>query len=212
MPKNEKRRPHTDSIAILTLYSYNGDSESKHFIRSYGHAFVSIENISDMALELMHGVKVASHETITFSWWATDRHMGIWFNIEPNYIKLFGKYTGRISISRYIDMAHLDAIQEYLARNDRYTPISNCAKNCSALWDLCEDKGDRVFTKRFQTPKKLYDRIRKLHGFEFDRPVNDQGEIFFVSREKTNLFEMEKKDDKEDNIYIISGSADVFDL
>lgn len=184
----------SQSVAIITLYSYSGKSETKNLIRSYGHTFISLENISAETLEPMCGVKVASNEAITFSWWATDKHMGIWFNIEPNYIKLFEKYNGRVSLSRRIDREQFEAIRNYLDRNDRYTLMSNCAKNCAAVWNLCACKSDHISVRGFQTPKALCNKLRSFGGFDNDRPLpNTADDIFFVSKGKTNYFEMEKK-------------------
>lgn len=180
-------------VAVLTLYSCDGKNESKNFIFAYGHTFMSIVNISENVIEPAYGIDIEKGESIFFSWWAIDTHMGIWFNIEPNYIKNFGRYTDRVSLSRYISRTELEKIRDYLTRNDLYSPVSNCAKNCTDLWNLCAGKDSVYYLGRLRTPKRVCKEIRKRRYFETDRPINTNGRIFFLSYGKTDYFELEKR-------------------
>ncbi len=151
------------SAAILTIVSDTGESEASHGVPSYGHTFLVLENTSDTPL-VFCGREIAAGEDITFGWWAISAHSGVWFGLESNYIDAFGRYRGRVALSREIDSDGIARLADYLLTHDLYTPLENCAVRAVAAFNTAIPETRRLRCGYFTTPARVYDAILAQGG------------------------------------------------
>ena len=151
---------HKDIIK-LTVCADDCEYERKNMLLSFGHAFLVAENLTDEYVDI-YGYELAPNDAVTFSWWAVDKHMGIWFNIESAYINLENRYRELSCVSIYIDREDLKVLNEHLKENDAYTPLSNCAKQVLRCWNSIADPNERLKEYSIMTPEKLINEIEKF--------------------------------------------------
>lgn len=169
--------------AELTLFSCDGADESRNLIQSYGHAFLALRNTGTDTIQFC-GRTLAPGDVITFGWWATDGHNGLWFNIEANYIALWGRYARRVALSVTPDAGELVRVAEYALSHDIYTPFENCALRASQCFDLVAGDGLRLDAGLLVSPGELCRLISERGGGASDivfRPC----EITYSAGEQT---------------------------
>ena len=181
-----------NDIASITLYSYYGKSESKYFIPSYGHTFLEITNLSNEEIILYYQI-IQPQESIVFSWWAIDVHMGIWFNIEPYYIYYYNRYDTRYSTTIYMNHDDLDMVNIYLQTNDKYDPLNNCSKMALKCWNLVAEKSEKIDILFLTTPTYVVRNIKTFDSFSYIKSLNNKGSIGFVDNQVFNEYKMEIK-------------------
>lgn len=166
--KNNRVRALTvenDDIALLSIFSDDGKSESSFFLRNYGHAFLSVTNISGEAF-VVGDQEVMPDETITIGLWNVLNHYGVWYNIESNYIDEYSKYPERVSLTIGIDGNDIKTISDIIDKNDRWTPLFNCSKFALKAWNSVAEESERIDNKLFVSPGYLVEEISKFECFE----------------------------------------------
>ena len=116
----------TNNVLIFSITTYDGVTESKPFVKSLGHSWVSLENKTGHSV-FIKDYELQNNQAVAFSVWSISGHGGVYFNIEPNFIKQNGRYDGRKSLSVNIDESKLDDIQDFINNNDRWTSLKNCS-------------------------------------------------------------------------------------
>ncbi len=187
--KNTIAKKESD-IAILTLYSDDGKTECKNFINAYGHTFFSFTNNSDADITIYH-YPVSKGETIYFSWWAVDKHLGIWFNIESNYIEKYNRYNTRYSIRTYLDDEEVKTLNSFLNTNDIYDPINNCSKMCLKCWNVVSEDVEKIDIKFLTTPKYMVKEIKKFSDAKYRECIQKAKTIGYMNNGKFVSYEME---------------------
>ena len=149
--------------AILTIISDTGESEASRGMPAYGHTFLVLENTSDVIINFC-GRRIAPSEDLTFGWWAISSHCGVWFGLESNYIDAFGRYRGRVALSREIDADGIARLADYLLTHDLYTPLENCAVRAVAAFNTAIPEIRQLRCGYFTTPARVYDAILEQGG------------------------------------------------
>lgn len=178
-----------NDIAILTIFSYDGKSECKYGINAYGHSFLSLKNNSNESLNL-YGYQLESGKTVFFSWWAIDKHMGIWFNLEPNYIIQYNRYETRYSVSIDLDRNDIAILDSFMKENDRYSPLDNCSKMSLKCWNSVAEKNEKIKVKFITTPNYVVGQLKKFNESNYVQEVSDDGEIGYMNGQKFVKFRM----------------------
>lgn len=176
-------------IATLTIFSYDGKSECKYGINAYGHSFLSLENNSDETLDL-YGYQLKSGKNVFFSWWAIDKHMGIWFNLESNYILRYNRYETRYSVSTNLDSDDIDSLNTFLQQNDRYSPLDNCSKMTLKCWNSVAEENKKIKVKFITTPNYVVKQIKQFQDSEYVQEIVSAGEIGYMNEHKFIRFRM----------------------
>lgn len=173
---------------IFTLTTFNGDSESEPFVKSLGHAWASVENLSGRTVYLKD-YEIKDGETVTFSVWATTGHRGVYFNTEPEFIRLYGRYVGRVSLSVNIDESELNKIADYIDNNDRWELFKNCTYWSVHLWNEVADEECRLKTPALvYTPKRLEKAMGEFDCVETDKDFSGaEGPFWYNGDERTEL-------------------------
>lgn len=83
---------------ILSITTFDGKSESKPFLKCFGHTWIGLDNRTGHTVYLKDRA-IPDGEMVTFSVWAVSGLSGLLFNLEPCYIANYGRYTGRLSLS-----------------------------------------------------------------------------------------------------------------
>ena len=178
-----------DDIAVLTMCADECSSECKNLLMSFGHSFFVIENISDEDISV-YNYKIPAGEFATFSWWAVDKHMGIWFNIESNYINLTNRYANIECVGMYLDEQELNKLTDYMESNDRYTPIYNCSKQVTKCWNYIAETNEKIADYAIVTPEKVKQQIMNFDEY-YQKKIQLIRKICFFDGEDFISFAME---------------------
>lgn len=176
-------------IALLTMCADECKRECNNLLMSLGHAFFYIENLSDSDIYI-YNYRLAPHESATFSWWAIDRHMGIWFNIESNYIALANRYSDIACIGMYLNKSELARLNTFLEKNDCYTPVSNCSKQVMTCWNELSEHGEAIITSTIATPGFLKREINKFKAAK-KRAIGHSENICYYNGKSFTSYKME---------------------
>lgn len=177
------------AAARLTLISYDGKDECSYLIQSYGHSFLMLQNTSETPLPLTGDAVLAPGESVTFGWWAIDRHLGLWFNVESEYIHKAGRYGERVSVSADLSEEQLTRLRAFLEKNDSYSPLGNCAKKAAACWNEVLPE-NAIILGFFATPGELCAELKRFESAQEKCPVPDCGKAFFLLNGTRTAFEM----------------------
>lgn len=189
---NKVNAKKVDDIATLTIFSYDGKSECKNGINAYGHSFLSLKNNSSKMINV-YGYQLETGKTVFFSWWAVDKHMGIWFNLEPNYIKLYNRYETRYSVSIDLNIGDIETLNTFLSQNDYYTPLNNCSKMTLKCWNEVAEENEKIKIKFLTTPNYVVSKIKTFDESKYVEEISIDGEIGYMNGNKFVTFRMEEK-------------------
>jgi len=159
-------------VATLTIYSYDGVSESRWGIMNLGHSFLSILNTSSSEISV-GGKLVQPNEEISFGAWSLSAHFGIWYNVESYYINNYNKYNGRVSVEKGITIEDIGRINEFIIRHDKWTPINNCSKFAMMLWNRIAKESEKLDVKLIETPTHLIKQLKTFENFQVNKPLNN---------------------------------------
>lgn len=190
-PSNLKTRTATfppDSVATLTIFSYNGSSESKFGIKNLGHSFLSLTNTSTSDIVLA-GKTIHVGEEIYFGAWSLSVHFGIWFNVESNYIEFYNKYNGRISVDKGITAQDLEKISEFIIENDTWSPLNNCSKFAIRLWNNIAKESEKLSLNFVNTPSKLIGELKTFENFQVNKPLSFYEDCGYFANLSDETFE-----------------------
>lgn len=171
-PDRNVNDPAGGVVAKLTLYATGERGKVAPMLVAAGHAYCSVENVSDAPIVLGHDYVLPEGATVTLASWEFDAHGGIWYNIEPTYIDQ-GWFVKRKSITRNVDGDALSAMNEYLRDpdTDKWTLFTNCTHFAVGLWNAAAvGSGDEINTKGMLTPSDLVKHIVRFKGSEVGRP------------------------------------------
>lgn len=159
-----------DDVAYLSIFADNGKSESNILLRNYGHAFVSITNVSENILEI-GGRRVLAGESITIGLWNVLEHFGVWFNIESNYISEYNKYSNRVSLTIGIGLEDIQTLNDVISSSDRWNPFFNCSTFALKMWNSVAEDNEKIDKKMITSPSYLVNEIMKFEGFEKGKEI-----------------------------------------
>lgn len=174
-----KTIPSEEGGIILSITTYDGKTESKPFVKSLGHSWISVDNRSGHSVYLKD-YEIQNGEILTFSIWAISGHRGVAYNLEANFARDFGRYEGRQSLSIPIEEAQLKAVGEYIDRNDDWTAGKNCSCWSVRLWNEVVDEAYQLKTQTLvYTPKRLQRSLNEYDCVETNTDYSRAGGIFF---------------------------------
>lgn len=182
--KEEDREYKTDisatDIAKFSLFTFNGVGESKLGLMNLGHAFLSIENVSDNNITILNKT-ISPGETISIGTWSILEHFGVWYNVESNYIVQHDKYNGRISITIGISSDDINKLSEYIASHDRWTPIHNCSNFALNLWDTVASDTEYIEKPLIYTPSYIAKEVKKFSNYERNKAISTENTMGYFS-------------------------------
>ena len=186
-----KTNIYSEDVAKLSLFTYDGKSESVFGLPNLGHSFLSIENISEENIKIGSRV-VVPNETIALGTWSIQAHFGVWYNVESNYIAEYDKYNGRVSITTGINLEDIVVINEYIASNDNWSPLDNCSNFALGLWNGIAEDSEMIEVGLIKTPKKIAIELAKFDSFEINKEIITDTKFNYYSGETPVYFELEK--------------------
>lgn len=173
-----KTIPCEDNGIIFSITTFNGDNESKPFVKCLGHTWLSVDNQSGHSVYIKD-YEIKNDEMITFSVWAVSDLPGLLFNLEADYISAYGRYIGRKTLSANIEESQLKIIEAYIDQRDRWTLSKNCSYWSIHLWNEVVDEAFKLKTQTlFYTPKRLEKSFCEFDCVEVDKDFSRAGCIF----------------------------------
>lgn len=173
-----KTIPCEDNGIIFSITTFNGDNESKPFVKCLGHTWLSVDNQSGHSVYIKD-YEIKNDEMITFSVWAVSDLPGLLFNLEADYISAYGRYVGRKTLSANIEESQLKIIEAYIDQRDRWTLSKNCSYWSIHLWNEVVDEAFKLKTQTlFYTPKRLEKSFCEFDCVEVDKDFSRAGCIF----------------------------------
>lgn len=132
--KTARTLPCEDEGLILSITTFDGKSESKPFLKCFGHTWIGLDNRTGHTVYLKDRA-IPDGEMVTFSVWAVSGLSGLLFDLEPCYIANYGRYTGRLSLSTNIGEEQLKVIEDYMEQHNKWTVNKNCSYWSVHLWN-----------------------------------------------------------------------------
>lgn len=82
--KTARTLPCEDEGLILSITTFDGKSESKPFLKCFGHTWIGLDNRTGHTVYLKDRA-IPDGEMVTFSVWAVSGLSGLLFDLEPCY-------------------------------------------------------------------------------------------------------------------------------
>lgn len=153
--KTARTLPCEEEGLILSITTFDGKSESKPFLKCFGHTWIGLDNRTGHTVYLKDRA-IPDGEMVTFSVWAVSGLSGLLFDLEPCYIANYGRYTGRLSLSTNIGEEQLKVIEDYMEQHDKWTVDKNCSYWSIHLWNEVVGEDAALKIRGFVcTPEKL---------------------------------------------------------
>ena len=174
-----KTIPDAQDGLVFSITTFDGRSESAPFVPCLGHTWLSLDNRAGHPVTL-NDYEIGDGETLTFSIWAISGHRGVFYNLEPQFIRQYQRYAGRRSLHMSIDEAQIPVIERYIREHDRWTLTQNCSRWSVALWNALAGEAYALKTPALLcTPARLQRAFDGFDCVELDRDFSGAGEIFF---------------------------------
>lgn len=167
-----------DTDIVLTIYSYDGKSESEYMINSLGHAWLSIENNSSEAITI-NSYELKQNKALYFASWANSANIGICYNLEPHFRNKYDRYDGVVSLSVNIDLDDVKKISSYIENNDKWGFINNCSSFAINCWNEVVAEDIKLDTYLIYTPVKLCNNLKEFTEYQVNREMINYDEIFY---------------------------------
>lgn len=172
--------PQGEGELFFTVTAFDGKSEREPFVNCLGHAWISLANPTDHPVTL-RGIAILPGETLTLSAWATDRRRGVFYNLEPNFIRQYGRYDGRMSLTVRIGEDRLGEIESYIDAHDRWTFYANCSCWSLGLWNaIVPEEAKLPAQLLLYTPTRLQNAMREYREVEQNRDFSAAGGAFCI--------------------------------
>lgn len=181
----------SSDVALLSLFTFDGNSESHFGLFNLGHAFLSLENISENNLSIGKNT-LAPRKTISIGTWSIKAHFGVWYNVESNYIKDFDKYNGRVSITCGVSLEDIQKINNFINSHDYWSPLNNCSNFALNLWNTIATKEETLEKPLIYSPAKLARALKAFESFEVNRPIETEDKFHYFDGDTPKYFELEK--------------------
>jgi len=167
--KTARTLPCEDEGLILSITTFDGKSESKPFLKCFGHTWIGLDNRTGHTVYLKDRA-IPDGEMVTFSVWAVSGLSGLLFDLEPCYIANYGRYTGRLSLSTNIGEEQLKVIEDYMEQHDKWTVDKNCSYWSVHLWNAVVGKDAALKIRGFVcTPEKIEQAFSAFDCVEVDK-------------------------------------------
>ena len=165
---------------LFSITAFDGDGESAPFVKCLGHAWIALDNRTDHVVTLKE-YPIQPGETLTFSIWALSGHSGVTYDLEPAFIREYGRYDGRQSLRIPLDESQLPVIEDYIDRHDGWSPGLNCSRWSLELWNAVTDERDHLPIQTvLYTPKRLARALAEFDCTEENQDFSRAKEIFFL--------------------------------
>ena len=176
--KTARTLPCEDEGLILSITTFDGKSESKPFLKCFGHTWIGLDNRTGHTVYLKDRA-IPDGEMVTFSVWAVSGLSGLLFDLEPCYIANYGRYTGRLSLSTNIGEEQLKVIEDYMEQHDKWTVDKNCSYWSIHLWNAVVGKDAALKIRGFVcTPEKIEQAFSAFDCVEVDKDFSRAGGIY----------------------------------
>lgn len=177
-----------EDVATLNIFTYDGAGESKFGIANLGHSFLSIKNISNTNI-ILAGKEILPNEELYFGAWSLSTHFGIWFNVECNYIELYNKYNGRISIEKGISNTDLEILSDFILSHDTWNPINNCSYFAIKGWNCVAKEKEKLILNFINTPSNLKKQLKCFKNYVKNKPLEIYNDCGYFSNLSEETFE-----------------------
>ena len=187
--KAARTLPCEDEGLILSITTFDGKSESKPFLKCFGHTWIGLDNRTGHTVYLKDRA-IPDGEMVTFSVWAVSGLSGLLFDLEPCYIANYGRYTGRLSLSTNIGEEQLKVIEDYMEQHDKWTVDKNCSYWSIHLWNAVVGEDAALKIRGFVcTPEKIEQAFSAFDCVEVNKDFSRAGDIYcYKDGERTELY------------------------
>lgn len=182
--KAARTLPCEEEGLILSITTFDGKSESKPFLKCFGHTWIGLDNRTGHTVYLKDRA-IPDGEMVTFSVWAVSGLSGLLFDLEPCYIANYGRYTGRLSLSTNIGEEQLKVIEDYMEQHDKWTVDKNCSYWSIHLWNAVVGEDAALKIRGFVcTPEKIEQAFSAFDCVEVDKDFSRAGDIYCTRTER----------------------------
>lgn len=122
------------AVAELTIYA-DGNILGSSFL-NFGHAFISVKNISSGNINVGGFSGIAPSKTMSIGTWGnTTEDTGLWYDLEEWYAFNRQAFTSAASLTTQLSSSQLSSVNAYIINNDYWSNTTNCSSFASSLWN-----------------------------------------------------------------------------
>lgn len=177
--RQSKTIQYEENGIILSITTFDGETETEPFVKSLGHTWLSVDNQSGHPIYIKD-YEIKHNEILTLSVWAISGHRGVVFNLEPNFIKKYNRYVGRQSLSINIKESQLNVIENFIEKNDNWKLSQNCNWWSIFLWNELVDDEYKLNTQTLlYTTKRVQKALNEFDCIEVNKDFSRSNQTFF---------------------------------
>ncbi len=177
-------------IATMSIFTYDGKGESQFGLMNLGHSFLSISNTSQNDI-VIGNYTLNSNESVCIGTWSIQEHFGVWYNVESNYIRLYEKYLGRISVTKYLEKNDIETICNFIATHDYWSPIYNCSYFAINLWNSVAKESEKLDTYFIYSPSKLSAQLKTFKNCQTNKSIKTDYKFGYFNETQYVSFNLE---------------------
>lgn len=177
-------------IAYLSLFTFDGKSESTMGLMNLGHSFLSLENVSSEPIKIAN-VVLSPGKTIAIGTWSIKAHFGVWYNVESNYIQDYNKYDGRLSITTGIGLDDIDKVSEFILSHDYWNPLQNCSYFALNLWNEVAEDGEKLDLMAIFSPSAIAKQIKTFESYDVNKEIITDAKFHYFDNDTPVYYELE---------------------
>lgn len=177
-------------IAYISLFTFDGKSESTMGLMNLGHSFLSLENVSSEPIKIAN-VSIDPGKTIAIGTWSIKAHFGVWYNVESNYIKDYNKYDGRLSITTGIGSEDIEKVSDFILSHDYWNPLQNCSYFALNLWNEIAEDGEKLDSMAIFSPSAIANQIKTFESYDVNKEIITDSKFHYFDNDTPVYYELE---------------------
>lgn len=187
--KTARTLPCKEEGLILSITTFDGKSESKPFLKCFGHTWIGLDNRTGHTVYLKDRA-IPDGEMVTFSVWAVS--VGALGAAVRSGTVLYRQLRPlhRQTVSEHnIGEEQLKVIEDYMEQHDKWTVDKNCSYWSIHLWNEVVGEDAALKIRGFVcTPEKIEQAFSAFDCVEVNKDFSRAGGIYcYKDGERTEL-------------------------
>lgn len=184
----------TKSTKVASVRVFSDPTESLQYSSGFiidtgRHAWITVSNISSSNITVGK-FSIAPGKTMVLGTWGTpDEHVGLWYNLEGNFVQNNSAYDGRVSLRVDITSSSLSNLNAHIVGYDYWSVLINCSSFAVTSWNsVCSTQ---LSAGVINTPKNLANSIMGVSGYYTNYSVPQDYQVYYANGTGTPILSTE---------------------